>query len=517
MLAVEMTKTAIEADRVRFALDRVTNGDGQKWWSLSADYAKRFGLNVNSVADNLMNMQASGFSEDMTKTLFLRMGDLRALGATEETIGRALLAIRQVQAAGRLQGDELNQLSEAGINANFVYAELSKTLGKTIPEIIKMKEAGELTSAIVIPAIANAIGAKTGGGAAGAAGEAAATQTVSGQWGRMTGAFSVASTNALGSDAMAPLRLAISNFTDWISGPGGSAAIGGFGKMLTGLFEQAPVVIEKVIWLFDEGLPAAWKGFSAGFEEAGGSAVFGALSNGLSNLAGDNGEQARSSLASLGQTMGSLAGSLATLVGWLVQATSALTSLVDVGSVFSSTVAPITGIFKGFNGAGDASIGDALRQTPIFQGLSGAFSGIGLDMANGLASGLSAGNPAVQAAASQLATAAEMAARDTSETHSPSKAFERVGMDQGDGNAQGLIKSIPQIQSASTAMTNGSLSSAKDASTAGGSGGPVTVQISIDRGQGDGRSDGDLLELAADIFERRMTQLFGRLAYSGAR
>ncbi|MGE5787459.1 MAG: tape measure protein, partial [Myxococcales bacterium] len=139
MLGWNMASTAIEAERVKFALDSITNGNGAQWWATASDYAKRFGLNVNAVADNLMNMKASGFTDDMTKTLFLRMGDLRSLGATEETIGRALLAIRQVQAAGRLQGDELNQLSEAGINANFIYTELSKTLHKTVPEIIKMK------------------------------------------------------------------------------------------------------------------------------------------------------------------------------------------------------------------------------------------------------------------------------------------------------------------------------------------------------------------------------------------
>ncbi|HSW50350.1 MAG TPA: tape measure protein, partial [Bryobacteraceae bacterium] len=146
ILGWNMAQTAIEAERVRFALDRITEGQGDKWWAQSADYARRFGLNINGVAENLMQMKASGFSDEMTKTLFLRMGDLRSLGATEETIGRALLAIRQVQAAGRLQGDELNQLSEAGINANFVYDALSKKLGKSRTEIIKLKEAGKLTS-----------------------------------------------------------------------------------------------------------------------------------------------------------------------------------------------------------------------------------------------------------------------------------------------------------------------------------------------------------------------------------
>lgn len=319
LLGWNMAQTAIEAERVRFALDRITEGQGEKWWAQSADYARRFGLNINGVAENLMQMKASGFSDDITKTIFLRMGDLRAVGATEETIGRALLAIRQVHAAGRLQGDELNQLSEAGINANFIYAELSKTLHKTIPEVIKLKEAGKLTSDIVIPAIADAIGVKTGGKEAGKAGEAAATGTLVGLWGKLKGSWSIASTRALGDDSLAPLKKAVVDFTAWVEGPGGNKTIGAFGGMISRVFAAAPAIIDKVIWLLDTGLPAAFGGFTAGLESSGAGSAIKGISVALGDMGGPNGASASLTLRQIGNDAGRLVGSLATLCGWLVQ------------------------------------------------------------------------------------------------------------------------------------------------------------------------------------------------------
>lgn len=321
-LGVSIARTAFEAERLRFGLDRITGGQGGLWFDRAAEYARRFGINVNETAANLLQMKASGFSDELTTTIFERTADLRALGATEESIGRALLAIRQIKAAGRLQGDELNQLGEAGIDASFIYAELSKKLGKSTAEIIKLKEAGKLSAEVVIPAIAAAMGTKTGGGAAGSAGEAAASSTVLGQWDRVKAAFSVASVRAMGPDSLAPLRQSLGRFADWISGSGGQQVVDRFGGFIANVFEKAPVLIDKVIWLLETGLPEAWTAFKDAFTPASELDRFMATADSLGN---DTGPSAIQTFRDIGAEAGRLA--------------DVLWSIVDAGAAFAGWVA----------------------------------------------------------------------------------------------------------------------------------------------------------------------------------
>lgn len=320
LLGWNMAKTAIEAERMQFALDRVTDGNGARWWQTSSEYAVKFGLHVNEVAQNLMKMKASGFTDSMAQEIFLRMGDLRAVGASTEEIGRALLAIRQIKSIGRLMGEELNQLTEAGVDAEYVYQVLEKRLGKTRIELMRLKEGGKLTSDIVLPAITEAIGVKTKSATAGEAGAAATQGTLSGLWGQFHGAWSVASTRALGSESLAPLKEAVTMFNEWmLDVDGGGKRIGAFGNTLARAFSAAPAIIDKVIWLLDTGLPAAFGGFTAGLESIGAGNAIKGISVALGDMGGPNGASASLTLRQIGNDAGRLVGSLATLCGWLVQ------------------------------------------------------------------------------------------------------------------------------------------------------------------------------------------------------
>ena len=507
LLSHNMASTAIEAERVRFALDRVTNGDGAKWWEKSSEYAMKFGMNVINVADNLKELKSSGFDDATVETLFSRMGDLRAIGATEEKIGRAMLAIRQIANAGRLQGDELNQLGEADINPVMIYQALEKKLGKSRDQILKMKEAGKLTSDLVIPAIAEAIGTKTGGGAAGVAGAAAANSTVSGLWGKLTGTWSVVSANALQGDQLAPLRDSIATFTSWMTGSGGSAAIGAFAGVMTRMFAAAPIVIDKVIWLLDTGLPAAWEAFSSAFASSGGDGALSQLIQGATRLGGDDGGKMIAFLQSAATAAGNLAGAITNVLDVVMQLASS--PLAQFGMSVATAPVNALGAISGFLTASPEEGSIAAAQAGIVG------SDVGSSMALGMSQSLYAGAPLVAAAASFLAQSAEDAARATSETHSPSRAWFRYGEDNVAGLEGAYKQGIPTIQSAAVELARSPSSSGSWQSNTS-SVGNVTVNVSIDRGQGEGRSDSELLELASEIFERKMARLLSRLAYSGA-
>lgn len=369
ILEYQLGGAAIEAERVKFALDSVTKGQGAAWWRDASGYARDFGFNVSETANSLMKMKASGFSDTMSKDLFLRMGDLRSVGAGEGEIDRALLAIRQIKSLGRLMGEELNQLTEAGVDTSYVYDALSKNLKKTVPEIIQMKEAGKLTSDIVLPAISQAIGAKTGGMAAGEAGRRAAGSTVSGAWGRLKGSWSVRAADSVDSESLGGLRKGITDFTSWLDGPGGEKTVGAFSGMLGRLFQSAPDMIEKLIWLLDTGLPEAWEGFTAGWESSGAGTAMDNIASGFRGMAGPDGENAKASLRGLGSDVGVLAGSLATLCGWIVKVTE---SLGKLGNTWEAVkwVTTIGSSLSGKAGAGVASwmFGDGGENQGLFGG-----------------------------------------------------------------------------------------------------------------------------------------------------
>jgi tape measure domain-containing protein len=333
LLGYEMTSTALEAERVKFALDRITNGQGNEWWANASDYAKKFGLNVNGVANSLMQMKAVGFGDDLAKETYLRFGDMRSQGVSAEGIDRALLGLKQLKAAGITNMEDLNQVTEGlMLSKGLIFEQLAKMKGKSYGDIRKLQETGKIQSTDTIQAIFRAIAIQTKSPVAGEAGSAATSSTTLGAWDKLKATWSVASTKAMGSESLAPIRIALGNFTTWIDGPGGEKAIGAFGGMMARLFESAPAVIEKVIWLLETGLPAAWEGFSSGFESSGAGGAMANIQAGFRGLAGPDGANAAATMRQFGSDVGKLVGALATLAGWIVTVIEKLGSL---GSLWS--------------------------------------------------------------------------------------------------------------------------------------------------------------------------------------
>ncbi len=83
-----------------------------------------------------------------------------ALGLSEEQFSRAMLARNQAMAKGKLQAEEMMQITEAGIP---VYGLLSKALGKPVAEIQKLGSEGKLLSKDVLPALEKQMGKEYGG------------------------------------------------------------------------------------------------------------------------------------------------------------------------------------------------------------------------------------------------------------------------------------------------------------------------------------------------------------------
>lgn len=112
-----------------------------------------------------------------------------ALGLSEEQFSRAMLARNQAMAKGKVQAEELMQITEAGIP---VYPLLAKALGKSVPELNKLSQQGKLLAKDVFPALERQMGKDYGGSMA------KQSQTLNGLWSTFKDTLSQGLAKAIG-------------------------------------------------------------------------------------------------------------------------------------------------------------------------------------------------------------------------------------------------------------------------------------------------------------------------------
>jgi tape measure domain-containing protein len=115
------------------------------------------------VADAFRTAMAYGFTTKEAQRLTQAMIDFSAgSGSSEATMGRIALALGQIQARGKVAGQEVMQLTEAGISVDKI---LSEAFGKSTQEIIEMREKGLIPAEMAIEAIVSALENDFGGAA----------------------------------------------------------------------------------------------------------------------------------------------------------------------------------------------------------------------------------------------------------------------------------------------------------------------------------------------------------------
>jgi tape measure domain-containing protein len=235
-LAYQFGKASVEAaafgERSRLALTLLTGNASVA--SAEFDNVRReaqlLGLDVFDTQAGFQKLLAAQFEIGKARELLRMSADLQAIGASAEHTKRAIVAISQIKNTGYLQGDELNQLREAGVSTELVYEALGKRLGKTTQQIISMQEKRQLGSNDVIESILEAVRKKTGSATTGDAGKAFAASTLTG----MVGVFRARIQNAFVDigDAILPglqrlMKLA-SSFVDKVAADPKLAALGNF-------------------------------------------------------------------------------------------------------------------------------------------------------------------------------------------------------------------------------------------------------------------------------------------------
>ena len=111
------------------------------------DSAKKFAsvtpFDTSAVVSNAQRMLAYGFSDKDIIPDLTKIGNASAaLGAGEEGISRVSRALGQMKTNGRLNAEDMNQLTDVGINA---WKYLADAEGKSIAQIREMSQKGEIS------------------------------------------------------------------------------------------------------------------------------------------------------------------------------------------------------------------------------------------------------------------------------------------------------------------------------------------------------------------------------------
>lgn len=274
LLAQQVMSAAMIRERAVAAFDALV-GSGEASFARIQQLSLQMGTSVQDSFEGIQAFLAAGFKMDDAERWFKRMQDLSLIGITEETRKRIVLAMSQIKGAGQLQGDELRQLQETGINVGTIWEEISKQMGVSVAEAKKLKEQGKVGSDVALVAIERAVQKLTGGGEAGTARKKFLDSTIQGSFERMksVAAFNISEVASKAAPAWERLRGIMNEISDALSSDGTKA----YTKALGEGFLAAGRGIEKA-W---QGLKKLASGFDDVMRNEGGLVAINQLMRGM--------------------------------------------------------------------------------------------------------------------------------------------------------------------------------------------------------------------------------------------
>jgi tape measure domain-containing protein len=355
--------------------------------------AKQLGMDIADVTGSYQRFLSMGFDQAESKQLIAMGADMTALGNSTEKVRSVLDAMGKIQATGTMQGDELMMLAEAGINIGSIYDILGKKLGKTRAEIVKMKEAGKITSRQAIDAIKEQVLATTGQKQFGDARKVVIATTLGGGWDQLKATFrdkmiGIADAAAPGlAKALSALNTRLTKIFDGKDGDAMSSSLIRFVDWIAGAFESSLPYIEDFFRSFIDGA----------------SEVLGPMmeiGNSISaGLGVDKAETVKLLGRSIGQLVGVAISAGAALSGGFLQA------LVSIANVLNDIIRAIKWATDGL-GAFIFSFTDAAANQKAIAEAAARDGGIG-NVQGGL-NGLRTGAAALQAGSSNKAISQTM-------------------------------------------------------------------------------------------------------------
>jgi len=168
-----MASTFIEAQKFRenslagLTILHKSGIEANKTWKESFKLARETGTTQQETMSSIQGLMSKGFKKNDAVELYKLMNAVSVVNPAANLDG-IVTAIGQIKNTGKLQGDELLQLADAGVSVDAVYKALGKRLGKTREQIIAMQGAGDIKADDAIAAIKDAMKESVGGDVNGA-------------------------------------------------------------------------------------------------------------------------------------------------------------------------------------------------------------------------------------------------------------------------------------------------------------------------------------------------------------
>lgn len=406
-----------------FAFTKIlgTANEAKRVFDIASKTSFDIGADLQGSVGAMNTLLAKGFKADFADQLIRRMADLSTLNP-KANVEALIYNIGKIRAQGRLQGDELQALSEAGLNVADVYAEIAKAMkltqkpGQSLEEqILALQSAGKIKSAVAIPAIMEAIKKASGGGAAGSVASEKASKSPEGMLMRLLNLKD----QLLSSVKIdwSPITRGVERLMAAMQSPAGTRFIesigNGIGLVLGKLNKISQADFEA---MFDKGAEAV--------------EMFSGAMGSLLNLIIEMGP------------------------AWSVMADSGILVLEGLWIVIEN-----------IRGAVAFLQATAMLVGAAWDAISGAASSLGGDIVAGIVAGIEGGASSVVDAIVGVATGAIAAAEEVLGIASPSKVFERIYKQTGAGAVRGAEKSAPQVAAATSDMGVQAAQSGRQAAT----------------------------------------------------
>ncbi len=262
--------TAAQMEQAKIAFTTML-GSGQKADAFLRDlsaFAAKTPFEFPELQTAASSLVSAGIEADKVIPIMTTLGDVTSgMGTGSEGVKRATVALQQMNAAGRITGEDLNQLRDAGIP---VYDLLASATGKSKAEVVALAQAGKLGKTELgqmMEALESGKGLERFSGLM-----KEQSQSLTGLWSTLKDTFSVGMATAI--EPLIPLiKQGLGGASDFLAKVLPKVAVGltGFANGLTGL---GPVP-GYTGWLNTLGdtLNQLWSGFTLGkdgLEEIGG-------------------------------------------------------------------------------------------------------------------------------------------------------------------------------------------------------------------------------------------------------
>jgi tape measure domain-containing protein len=449
-LGVAGAKYVIEAQAFKqstmFAFKNLLGSQGaaEKAWQMAKATSLQTGMGLQETASALNQLVAVGFKLDAADTLIKQMADLKTLNPSANLEGIAR-AIGQIKNTGKLQGDDLMQLADAGLSTEAVYKQLEKQTGKTRAEILKMQAAGEIKSDMAIKAIQGAMSEQTGKAPGELAAEAT-RKTLAGAFGKLM-AVKDAFVDNLNFD-FTPITAFLDKVATALSGPAGKELGKAFELVFNTVMKMLDGITAADIAGFVSGVASAIVGVAKVIEGA--AAAVGALRDAWDWIKG------------VEDSLNDFAGSTAALFLGLPQMIAAVGGLIS-DAIWSAILGPIgpviSAAWEALQGLGNidlSGVGDMLSAKGYEIG-SALVQGLLNSMFGGIGSVFSAGLALADAAATGTESGAQIA--------SPSKRFGGIGDMMVAGSVNSLLAGAGQMFGAGLGLADAAAGGAENGKT----------------------------------------------------